>query len=121
MKHKIKYFYQTGDSFHTEDAKDVLEIEWDDLSVAKESLKRIKEHYKWYQSLEHSWEDELPEPNWFNVTEKDELMRKYLINLPLDNGKEYQFHAPWCGYFETLYGAEIISEDDDMKFEVGDY
>lgn len=43
MKYKIKYFYKTGNSFHTEDKEDVLEFDWENIELAKEALKRINE------------------------------------------------------------------------------
>lgn len=125
MEHKIKYYYRTGDSFHSEDTESFLEIEWKDLSVAKEALKRIKEHYKWYKYVEYgkTFSDDtvIEKPEWLKIDFDDKYTEHNLINLPLDNGKELQMWCPWCGYFETLYGAEIVSEDNDMKFETGLY
>jgi len=65
-------------------------------------------------------EDVKERPKWHKVTSHYKGDEKYLINLPLDNGKEIQMTCPWVGYFEALYGAEIISEDNDMKFETGE-
>jgi len=122
MKYKIKYEYKTGNSFGSHDEESILEYDWEDLEIAKESLRRIKEHYKWYEHMESPrWGDEVPEPKWFNVNERDKYIRHHLINLPMDNGKEVQFYAPWCGYFETLYGARIIvdpEEESDMEFSI---
>jgi len=44
-KYKIKISYSTGDSLHNYDTEDTLEISWNDLNVAKQNLKFIKEHY----------------------------------------------------------------------------
>ena len=119
--YRIQYQYQTGDSFHTEDREDILEYEWLDLDIAKECLRRIKEHYLWYESLENSYSfrDPVSKPVWHNVKIQrlGDRNEHCLINLPVDNGKEIQFWPPWCGYFERLYGAEIIG-DTDMKFEL---
>jgi len=116
--YQIKYHYETGDSFHTEDREEILEYEWEDLKVAKEALRRIEEHYAWYESISRGHLDELPRPKWHSIkpgsTAKD--MEHYLINIPMDNGKEVQFWAPWCGYFETLYGADIVIGGKDMGF-----
>jgi len=122
MEHKIKYFYRTGDSFTTVEREELLEFSWTDLTVAKEALKRIKEHYEWYKSINRNYfnEDVKERPKWHKVTSHYKGDEKYLINLPLDNGKEIQMTCPWVGYFEALYGAEIISEDNDMKFETGE-
>ena len=117
--YKIKYNYQTGDSFSNSDCEDVLEFEWKDLDIAKECLKRIKEHYEWYTSIEGYQKNKVAKPKWHNVTGGDTLSGEHhLINIPMDNGNEVQFWAPWCGYFETLYGAEIIPYISDMKFDL---
>lgn len=115
MMYKIKYSYRTGDSFHTEDREEILEeFEWKDMEIAKEALKRIEEHYRWYASLEHYGrygESEVKKPEWHNVDAKDDYTGKSLLNIRMDNGKEIQFWPPWCGYFETLYGAEIVLDE----------
>jgi len=49
MKHKIKIWYTTGDSFGSHHRDEILEMEWDNLDVAKANLKRIKEHYICYK------------------------------------------------------------------------
>jgi len=119
--YKIKYNYKTGDSFHTEDREELLEYEWKDLGVAKEALRRIKEHYAWYESIENSWIDDVERPGWHNIKlgsfiHKDQ--EQELINIPMDSGEEVQFWPPWCGYFETLYGAQIVMGGKDMEFTV---
>jgi hypothetical protein len=124
VKYKIKYSYCTGDSFSTQEGESVLEFEWTNLDIAKESLKRIVEHYKWYQSMEYRYlgiQDE--KPSWWNVptTEYNKNFEHYQLNIPMDNGKEIIFQAPWCGYFESLYGVEIITEDKDMKYNLRGY
>lgn len=121
--YRIKYEYRTGDSFHTEDREEILEYEWKNLDVVKECLKRIREHYKWYESIENHYayrHEKVEKPAWHNIQKQDYIMgnEHCLINLPLDNGKEIQFWPPWCGYFEQLYGAEIVPCDNDMKFTV---
>ena len=116
MKYRIKYEYKTGDSFHTREEKSILEYEWEDIEIAKEALSRIREHYKWYEYMESPrWRGKVPIPKWFKVSEKNEDIMHHLINLPMDNGKEVQFYAPWCGYFETLYGAEIVVSDSEYE------
>jgi hypothetical protein len=125
MTWQIKYQYETGDSFSNRDAEGILEMEWDDLDIAKENLQRIREHYTQYSSSRY--------PNWRvtkkqleeqqkEATAKPWFVKQYdfCLNLKADNGNECQISAPWCGYFERLYGAEIISkepEDDDMRIE----
>ncbi len=50
MKYKILYNYDTGDSFRNEyGLEEYLELEFNDIEVAKQNLKRIEEHYKQYK------------------------------------------------------------------------
>ena len=112
---KIKYHYRTGDSFSSRDEEETLEFDWTDLELAKEALQRIKEHYKWYESVNSSYSfrpEPIDRPEWH----KNELDEKglsettipHMLVLNMDDGKKVQFWAPWCGYFEQLYGAEIV-------------
>jgi hypothetical protein len=45
----------------------------------------------------------------------DEYYATNCLKLKADNGNSMQLSAFWCGYFETLYGAEIEADDSDMK------
>lgn len=105
--YKIEYDYYTGDSFGTEDRTSTLEFEWELVDKANEALKRIEEHWRWYdENCRHHYysrEDVVtyPEPAWHKG------LYESIIKLELDNGEEVEFWAPWCGYFEGLYGAEI--------------
>lgn len=46
----------------------------------------------------------------------DRMMAQNCILLYTDDGNPYQMWAPWCGYFEGLYYAEIVSKGNtDMK------
>ena len=51
QKFKIKYGYQTGNSYGSESLESELELTWTNLDVAKENLKRIREHYEQYMDL----------------------------------------------------------------------
>jgi len=115
--YRIKYDYRTGDSFGSEDCTDLLEFEWEDYKYAKESLNRIKEHYEWYKSKDSYFKDEKPKPEWHKVKLPDDMKdhEHYLINLRINDTEEVQFWCPWCGYFESLYGAEIVTDD---KFSI---
>jgi len=112
---KIKYSYRTGDSFHSEDSEGILDFDWIDLQLAKQALQRIKEHYLWYESVTSYSRfnpNTLERPDW-HVKELDEngldkSTIQSMIVLQMDEGKQVQFWCPWCGYFETLYGAEIV-------------
>lgn len=117
MIYKIKYSYETGDSFGRHDAEGVLEMEWTNLDNAKAALKRIKEHWLWYEDQNvYYWKPDksAPEPEWHKGEEYD-----FTVKVLLDNGNEVKFCAPWCGYFERLHGAEIFvpAEYDDMRIK----
>lgn len=118
MKYKINVHYQTGNSFGTSEIREFLDYEWENLDIAKECLRRIKDHYAWYESVENPRRDKVEKPTWHNIKDDDMGFTHCMINLPLDNGKEVQFWCMWCGYFEQLFGAEIIPDETDMKFEL---
>ena len=42
MKYKINISYQTGDSFSNSDEESYLDLEWDNLEIAKENLEAIR-------------------------------------------------------------------------------
>jgi hypothetical protein len=160
MKYKIKYNYNTGDSFHNEDnLESYLELEWNNLSIAKANLQRIKEHYTQYQGIEYSFKQksnqELLQENqhrdWFVKQDRlvtfkkdnpdnywaidksqekkcldagngvktiiDEFSAKHQIILYTDDKKSWQFHAPWCGYFNSLNDVEIVCSENDLKIK----
>lgn len=162
MKYRIKYTYDTGDTFSNQyGLEGFLELDWENLEVAKDNLKRIKEHYSLYELLEgynNRYKDhqkileENRNKDWFVASdrlvvfkedspdsfwaidekdkakvEKEGMKTKYIIDettaqhqirFKTDAGKEWQIWAPWCGYFERLVGAEIVGEDNEMKFEI---
>jgi len=131
-KYKIQYSYNTGDSFTNEDnLEDEIELTWDNLEVAKANLQRINEHYQYYQKLDKSLSDkelnkileELSHKDWavveINVPSKeiDIGTIKYQLILYTDEGKPYRFPPAWCGYFESLNYAEIITKDVTTRIE----
>jgi hypothetical protein len=115
VMYKIKYSYRTGDSFHSEDREEILEFEWEDIKLAEEALKRIEEHYRWYTSIRNSYSfspETIERPDWhkkeFTSTDHAQSTEENMIVLRMDNDQTVQFWAPWCGYFETLYGCELV-------------
>ena len=133
MIYKIKLWYTTGDSYSTHKTSEVLELTWSNLDIAKENLRRIKEHYicynvdssyggvnsSYYKCL--SPEDKLiydtrTTKEWYTV-DKDLKHFTYMISLKADNGNPWVIHTFWIGYFETLNKGMIISEDRDTYFE----
>lgn len=57
--YKIEITYITGNSFGSHETKDVLDLEWENLEIAKENLKAIKEHWTFYNKIENSYSDQL--------------------------------------------------------------
>lgn len=132
MKYQIQYFYQTGNSFGSEDAVGILELEWDSLDIAKENLRRIKEHYTMVNEIDSAkWEirmnkrkssytdiaSQYQDHDWF-AKHNDRNMWENCIVLYTDAGNPFQFWCPWCGYFERLHSAKIITTtpiDIDME------
>ena len=113
-KYRIKYDYATGNSFNNYPHNvDYLELEWDNLDVAKANLIRIRDHYKYTIHNSNKSKETLKarETDWF-VPDSD-----YSIKLYTDNGNVWQIRPPWMGYFERLNSAEIEINNDDMKIE----
>ena len=126
MKYRIKIFYQTGDSFGSEDRTEYLEMEWDNLDVAKANLQRIKEHYTCYKisstynknyfsAEERELFDIKHTKDWFVSYRKGSDDFLYTLRLKSDQGNDWQLSAYWCGYFEHLYSAEIEIHNSDLK------
>lgn len=117
MKYKIKYNYNTGDSFHNEEGlESYLELEWEKIEVAEANLLRIKEHYEQYTALNRLNYDRSKTVNdiigynkankdWF--VHSDKMTFEHQIILYTDDGKPWQIWAPWCGYFESLNFVEV--------------
>lgn len=116
--------YHTGDSFKSYDTETTLSGEWI-LDIAKENLKRIKAHYKAYQDRNNYYsiaiqdkarklESDISSEAWYTGN-----YWEHSINLLENDGTIKKYRCAWCGYFEQLIKAEIISttsEDDDMTF-----
>ena len=134
-KYKIKYNYNTGNSFGIETGlENFLELEWNDEDVAKKNLQRIGEHYTQYKSLDSYFTknktaaeifDDNKDKDWFvkkyeKIRNSDEEQisvyeAKHLIILYSDEGNQFQIYAPWCGYFESLNFAEIVEDKSDRR------
>lgn len=128
MKYEIQIEYQTGNSFGRSDETSVInDISWNDLDVAKENLKRIKNHYKWINSYDYWMDEPLSVPKFlkdfwngkiYNSNNSISCDVKHYIPLLTDNRKIFKCYAFWCGYFEKLYSGKIIGEENDMEFSV---
>lgn len=117
MKFKIKYCYNTGDSDHTtRDLEDYLELVWSNLDVVKENMRRIKEHYDWYRN--GAWEDKALNKHWaVKAPDGKRILYSYCIILKSDDGADWQFSAPWCGYFESLNWIEICIDSERITMD----
>lgn len=123
MKYRIKYSYNTGDSFKTErDIVRYLEGEWENLDIAKKNLQRIKEHYEYYCYDERNYDSKSERRKKENqFAKKDWYVKGYQgqvsgsLKLEVDSGTFFQISAPWCGYFESLNEVEIEADVSDMK------
>jgi hypothetical protein len=109
--------YATGDSFGRQDTTDKVDVPMPTLEIAKENLKRIREHHKAISLRD--------ENNW------QYKKRNMPIDWPpfvLDNGerillltvdnKEVEYYPFWTGYFDSLYGGDVVLIDNDMSFDV---
>lgn len=109
-KYYIEISYKTGDSFNTYDSKSTLELQWDNLSIVKENLKRIQDHHKWHED-NHGYRlySERGKP----AIKKPKFIKdNYSFKLLTDERNEWQIAAFWCGYFETLYSATVKENRD---------
>jgi hypothetical protein len=123
MVYQIEYFYKTGDSVRSENLTERLEAKWTNLDVAKDNLRRIREHYQYYTSNHvHCYyrKIDLKKSN-LEASAKDWFVKEYdfCLILKTDEGRPLQISAPWCGYFESLFNAKIVLEtipiDSDME------
>ena len=112
MMYTIEITYRTGNSFGSHEEVDIVGYSWDSLDNAKESLKRIKEHYLYYRSKNSRYKEKVNKPDHY----KSDFSVTIMGN---DKNKIEEISAFLCGYFETLYEVKIIEdEDNDMSFSL---
>jgi len=114
--YKIKISYRTGNSFGTTDEEGYLDYEWDNLNMAKRSLRRIKNHNEYCDEYDMFIEPKEP----IEGVVWDERYKYVHLELITDDGKPYRCSAFWVGYFERLYCAEIECNNNDMVYRPGD-
>lgn len=132
MSYIIKYNYNTGDSENNYPNNiETLELTFNSLELAKDALRRIKEHYTLYREL-HSYQvrydksprnrkavlKDMASRDWAVLKKNGEIEYEFALKLLAETGKHFQLCAPWCGYFESLNEAWIemgVKEDDDMR------
>jgi hypothetical protein len=113
----IRINYKTGNSFGSHIEIDMLDLPTNSIDIAKENLKRIKEHYKVYEKKSSCLRQykEIIYPDFY-ITEIEEQNHKWEcdgIVLLTDKG-EHRLYSPfWIGYFETLNSCEIIYLDNE--------
>ncbi len=125
--YNIKALYTTSDSFNPpSEVETIIELKTEDEALAKQNLARLKAHYEYYNANNKL--------NSFSARYNPEVKKKletiikearnqpwfvdkydFSVKLLLDNGKEYQIHAPYCGYFERLISLEIVTDNSDWK------
>ena len=117
-RYKIQVRYITGHSLKSEEDIKLLDLEWNNLDIAKENLQAIKEHYQFYTEIdkvtsekEHRKVFTKYENNWWLVKDSEASMR-----LKTDNGNTMRQYNFWCGYFERLLEVNIIG--GDLSFRV---
>lgn len=126
MTYSIRISYQTGNSFGSEDEEETLPHTWENREIARENLARIKTHYEYYELINksHISYDKFKEEVLALAAQyktNDWLLDEYYLNLKTDEGKDYRIQAFWCGYFETLYGASIVDNQELDRFTTGRY
>lgn len=126
----ITIHYKDGDSFKTWESDTTLDGQWE-LDVAKENLKRIKEHYTAYDKRnnyvsmgknENPLLEELKKERWFSPKVESWDSWEYSLVLLENDGTTKKYSTRWCGYFERLISAKVVAivpEENDMEFEWG--
>jgi len=116
MPYKIKICYQTGDSEHSYETEDILDIEWENLDLAKENLQRLKEHHNMYVNLNEYHKEQTNfeilneniEKKWFVYTPR--LYSKKTNNAIEEKDKIKVGDDNW------EYRPDITDAEYDIKF-----
>lgn len=121
-EYKIKFTYDTGDTFSTQDGVEgFIDYEFNSLDLAKQALVRMKEHYLWRLSEECAWQESKPVPHWYKP-KSGSWTSDWYFNTIGNGGEEiWLYGGVYLGYFETLVSAEIVAsnlEDDETRFEL---
>ncbi len=110
MKYQIRYTGTTGDSFSTSEMNDTIELEWNDLDVAKANLIRIKAHYQQYEEME-SWSIRKKRTNTQII--ESNLNEDWLV-------VETKIGAFKDGQFRTVIDKKQISLYEGLGYEIKD-
>jgi hypothetical protein len=71
----------------------------------------------WFAIDESDVEEIKKNPEYSVKQHIDEIEAKNCLILYTDEGKKFQFWAPWCGHFERLNLAEIIVDEPRKKYK----
>ncbi len=124
-KYSIQITYDTGDTFHNEyGLTRNLDLQWDDLEKAKQAVKDIESHYKNHIHLKYNYDvskkeqkkirENLSNHPWYKKPNSCGYW-ELAIMLENDEGERVYESAFWTGYFESLVGAEIVENKDDLS------
>ena len=126
MPYTILIERTSSDSFSSERRQDELPIVWNDLSRAKDALRRIRELYRIDQQIDserytrsdnRALEERLWKASGLPESEKNEAHARYSMILLLDDGTEQKIGTFWRGWGEHLECATIIETvDPEMRF-----
>ena len=117
MTYTIEIHYKTGESFGSHEETAEVGCVWEDKAQAQLALSYIKDHYEHYKQVS-DWSAKVNEKDMNKIVSKKPWVTEkidywqYGLTLPCGYTKQ-RVSAFWCGYFETLYGAKIISVEDD--------
>jgi hypothetical protein len=124
-KYQIQVTYQTGNSFSSEEVTELWGPTYSNEDVAKRNLQRIKEHYELYMLHNKDWNADKTQlkvalkkashKDWFAGEGKSHQYWEYSLKLELEDGTFRKQSVHWCGYFESLWNAEIVTEKSDSK------
>lgn len=117
MVYMINIEYEDGDTNGRSDRNLTLPFKWTDKFVAKEALKRIREHYEWWRCDKdycfHAKGKCAPKPEWVKRLPKQKWGMDTDVLIPLDNDTEEPYYADWCGYFARLQGGTIVTMPEE--------
>ena len=120
MGYTIRVEYTTGNSFNSCEETQDLEGDWKNLDVLEENLQRIKNHYKKYRDFDYrngkDWVKNMPVGCVYAGKKSHPDQYNLLLELLTDSGRPYTIMPFWCGYFEHLHSAEIVSSKS-MRIE----
>jgi len=115
---RIKEHYQMKEDIHRYNSKLTL-WQWYEKNKDKEWF--VNKPKLFSKKHDHALDDNektkkaVGEGNW--EYRPDSYFAEHCLYLKADNGNQMQLSAFWCGYFESLYGAEIEVDNSDMKFK----